>query len=114
MLAETQIHIMAAGKIPSLREVKDLASHLYVREYVAIQKTKFPSNSDQLRAYQYGPGGTGWGQQAPRDGGECRPVPDSTAEESSRGGVEVCSIQHLEFLQRHAQHETTSRLREQD
>ena len=53
MLAETQIHIMAAGKIPSLREVKDLASHLYVREYVAIQKTKFPSNSDQLRAYQY-------------------------------------------------------------
>ncbi len=48
------IALATTMEVPSLQRIKELTEHLYVREYVAIKNTIFPSTTDRLRAYQYG------------------------------------------------------------
>ena len=39
--------------VPSIAELHELKRTLYTREYLSIEKTKFPSTTDRLKAYEY-------------------------------------------------------------
>ena len=44
---------MAATEVPSIAALQELKRNLYTREFLSIQRTKFPSTSDRLKAYEF-------------------------------------------------------------